>query len=824
MNARIISLFFAVAAASAFAASDAAIRSVEEGCADCTEAFQTRLDAGGEVFLPAGTYVVSKPLLVKGGTAVVGEPGRTRIRMEGDGNVFKGAGRFEDGRLVRESGFTFRDLVIEAREKEQGRQAIDLKSVENVLVERVETIGLGGPSIGTAYHEAWAAVTAGTTPVLNYNDKTPDPCATAGMVGDECLSSNIVIRSCHIDGGSRQAGMYGVHIRFATDCVVSDCVVMNAMHGIQFWGGDSFHECGGLLENDKRCKRVKVERCRAIQIAGGGVWGSMVEDFLVTNCTAQLCEDVGIDFEGSHRCEAVDCTAMNCGNGNYATFMFCLGDVAFRRCKSILDQNGTCHYFDSHYGAGKTGGPAERHVLFENCVFWGKKPTFIRLPCPMAEFKFVGNKCVNAQIDKRGASLGRFVCEGNTFEDGRGKSIAAEHTAILSVEEGCADCTAAFQKRLDGGGEIRLSAGTYAVSKPLNVKGGTTVVGEPGRTRIRMDGKGNVFNGAGRIKDGKLVRGSGFTFRDLVIEAGAGGRKNGQLAFALDSVENVLVERVETIGLGGLRIGSVYCVNFYDKTKDPCATAGLVGDECLSSNIVVRSCHFDGGSRYAGTRGVDISFATDCEIRDCVAMNVHDGFQFWGGDSFHERGGLPENDKRCKRVKVERCRATLIAGGGVWGSMVEDFLVRNCTTHLCGDVGIDFEGSHRCEAADCTAINCGNGNYATFMYCLGDVAFRRCKSILTQDGTCHYFDSHYGAGKTGGPAERHVLFEDCEFTAKKPTFIKLPCPMAEFKFAGNKCVNAQIDKRGANLGRFICEGNTFEDGQGNSMEAVFTEM
>ena len=48
--------------------------------------------------------------------------------------------------------------------------------------------------------------------------------------------------------------------------------------------------------------------------------------------------------------------------------------------------------------------------------------------------------------------------------------------------------------------------------------------------------------------------------------------------------------------------------------------------------------------------------------------------------------------------------------------------------------------------------------------------------------------------------------------------------MAEFKFAGNKCVNAQIDKRGANLGRFICEGNTFEDGQGNSMEAVFTEM
>ena len=422
---------------------------------------------------------------------------------------------------------------------------------------------------------------------------------------------------------------------------------------------------------------------------------------------------------------------------------------------------------------------------------------------------------------KRGAKKLRALCVvlaavSVTF------AAVAEDTIIRSVEEGCADCTEAFQKRLDAGGEIRLSAGTYAVSKPLLVKGGTTVVGEPGRTRIRMDGNGNVFKGAGRIVDGKLVRESGFTFRNLVVEVKE--RKNGRHAIALDSVENVLVECVETIGLGGLMVGTVYRVNDWDKTPEPARTAGMVDDGCLSSNIVVRSCHFDGGSRDAGMCGVVIRYATDCEVRDCLAVNLDQGFQFWGGDSFHERGGLLKNDKRCKRVKVVRCRAIQIKGGGVWGSMVEDFLVKNCTAQLCADVGIDFEGSHRCEAADCTAINCGNGNYATFMYCLGDVAFRRCKSILTQDGTCHYFDSHYGAGKTGGPAERHVLFEDCEFTAKKPTFIKLPCPMAEFKFVGNKCVNAQIDKRGANLGRFICEGNTFEDGQGNSMEAVFTEM
>lgn len=393
-------------------------------------------------------------------------------------------------------------------------------------------------------------------------------------------------------------------------------------------------------------------------------------------------------------------------------------------------------------------------------------------------------------------------------------AVASSDSAISPLEDGCADCTAAFQKRLDIGGEVFLHAGTYVVSKPLSVKGGTSIIGEPGRTRIRMDGDGNVFNGAGRIKDGSLVRESGFTFRNLVVEAKR--RKKGRHAFALNSVENVLVECVETIGLGGLAVGTIYKVNAWDKTPDPCATAGMVGDECLSSNIVVCSCHFDGGSRDAEMCGVRISFATDFEVRDCVAMNVKHGFQFWGGDSFHGRGGLLKNDKRCKRVKVERCRAIQIKGGGIWGSMVEDFLVTNCTAQLCADVGIDFEGSHRCEAIDCTVLDCNNGNYATFMYCLGDVAFRRCTSILDQAGVCHYFNSN----STLRSAEQHVLFEDCRFTSTKPTIVRVQSALAEFKFIGNKCTNVLLDTRATNMGRVICERNTFDGARVNLEEVI----
>ena len=394
-------------------------------------------------------------------------------------------------------------------------------------------------------------------------------------------------------------------------------------------------------------------------------------------------------------------------------------------------------------------------------------------------------------------------------------AVVAEDSTIRSVEDGCSDCTAAFQKLLNVGGEIRIPAGTYAVSKPLSAKGGTSIIGEPGRTRIRMDGDGNVFNGAGRIKDGRLERESGFTFRNLVIEVKE--RKNARRAISLNSVENVLVECVETIGLGGLAVGSVYPVNKWDKTPDPCATAGMVGDGCLSSNIVVRSCHFDGGSRDAGMCGTRIAFATDCEVRDCVAMNLDQGFQFWGGDSFHKRGGLLKNDKRCKRVKVERCRAIQIKGGGIWGSMVEGFFVTNCTAQLCADVGIDFEGSHRCEAVDCTVLNCNNGNYATFMYCLGDVVFRRCKSIQNQTAICHYFNSN----STLKPAEQHVLFEDCEFSSAKPSLIRVQSALAEFKFVRNKCTNVLLDTRAKNMGRVICEGNTFDGARGNLEEVMW---
>ena len=328
-----------------------------------------------------------------------------------------------------------------------------------------------------------------------------------------------------------------------------------------------------------------------------------------------------------------------------------------------------------------------------------------------------------------------------------------------------------------------------------------------------MNGGGSVFSAAGRIEDGKLVRASGFTFRNFVVEAKE--VKKGRAAMSLNSVENVLVENVETIGMGGLHIGTVYKVNTWDKTPDPCATAGMAGDECLSSNIVVRSCHFDGLQRESV--GVMISFATDCDIRDCLALNLDQGFQFWGGDSFHERGGLLKNDKRCKRVTVANCRAFNIVGGGIWGSMVQDFLVTNCMVQLCSDVGIDFEGSHRCEAVDCVARDCSNGNYATFMYCLGDVTFRRCKSSLTSTGICHYFNSN----STLKPAEQHVLFEHCVFTSKKPTLIRVQSALAEFKFVGNKCTNVLLDTRATNMGRVICEGNTFEGARGNLEEVMW---
>ncbi len=391
-------------------------------------------------------------------------------------------------------------------------------------------------------------------------------------------------------------------------------------------------------------------------------------------------------------------------------------------------------------------------------------------------------------------------------------------SAIRSIEEGCSDCTEAFQAWLDAGGKVTLAAGTYAVTNTLMLGDGAEIVGEPGRTRIRMNGDGHVFQAAGRLDDGKLVRASGLALCGFAVEAKE--LRKDRYAISLASVENVLVENVETVGMGGIRVRTVYKVNGFDKTVDPCATAGMVGDECLSSNIVVRACHFDGGRRDMA-KGVDVSYATDIAVRDCLAVNLRQGFQFWGGNSSPRSSGLLRNDKRCKRVTVANCRAYNITGGGIWGSMVEDWLVTNCTAQLCFDVGIDFEGCHRAEAVDCVVRDCANGNLATFMWCLGDVAFRRCFSEMTNDRqfTCHYFNSNY----TLTPGEQRVTIEDCVFTGARPTLIGVRSALAEFRFVRNRCVNAFLDTHATNMGRVICEDNVFEGAPDNLEEVKYPE-
>ena len=385
---------FAIASAVALRVLPA--EAASQGDRDVTQMLQSRLDAGERVFLPAGTYVVTNTIALRKGASVSGVRGRTRIVMKGDGEVFRSAGRLEGGRLVRASGFEFRNLVMVAGAASRNRHAIRLDSVENVLLEHVETIGMGGLYVGTVYKvNAW--------------DRTPDPPGTAGMVGDESLSSNIVVRSCRFDGGRPDYGGRGLYIGFATDCEVRDCTATNVFHGFQFWGGDSFHERGGLLENDKRCKRIVIADSSAVNVQGGGIWGSMVEDWSVTNCMVRLSSDVGIDFEGCHRAEAVDCFVSDCKNGNLATFMYCLGDVAFRRCRSVLTANHPfpCHYFNSN----STLRAARQRVMIEGCTFSSDRQSCVRVQSALAEFRFVDNVLENVHLDTKAANMGRVVVE-----------------------------------------------------------------------------------------------------------------------------------------------------------------------------------------------------------------------------------------------------------------------------------------------------------------------------------------------------------------------------------------------------------------------------
>lgn len=105
----------------------------------------------------------------------------------------------------------------------------------------------------------------------------------------------------------------GINLDVSSNGEVYGNAVVNALHGIQFWGGDaSASSTIGISD-------IAIYGNRVADVTGG-IWGSLGKNIAVSGNTVKDCEDVGIDFEGCQNSSMTGNTVSNCHNGGLSLF------------------------------------------------------------------------------------------------------------------------------------------------------------------------------------------------------------------------------------------------------------------------------------------------------------------------------------------------------------------------------------------------------------------------------------------------------------------------------------------------------------------------
>jgi len=119
-----------------------------DGTTDDTAAIQSAIDAGNEIFIPPGTYLVDGGLAPKTDLTIRGSgPGATVIKLKnsaGQAAIFKGTGALES--------ITIRDLTLNGNESNNSGNGdgISIDQVDGLLIDNVEIVDcrLNGIALG----------------------------------------------------------------------------------------------------------------------------------------------------------------------------------------------------------------------------------------------------------------------------------------------------------------------------------------------------------------------------------------------------------------------------------------------------------------------------------------------------------------------------------------------------------------------------------------------------------------------------------------------------------------------------------------------------
>jgi Pectate lyase superfamily protein len=272
---------------------------VGDGVTDDKAAIQAALNAVDTVQFPDGTYLLGSKVNLNSNNVLIGSGATILWNASSFANAIEGSAVTN----VAIEGLKFESSMAVTASETYGIKVTDCQQVK-VTNCQSSSVNL------------FLAASSGANYAAVVTDET--------NVGFNC-SADIVVSNCIVDGPGQvsQASQGGIYMQYVQRFAVTNCVVKNAGHGVQYYGGDSNPAVNGAVANERKCKLGSISNCVIENIEGGGVFGSMGDGIVVSSCSVKNCNDVGIDFEGSNNCAATGNYLSNCVNGGLTNFFFC---------------------------------------------------------------------------------------------------------------------------------------------------------------------------------------------------------------------------------------------------------------------------------------------------------------------------------------------------------------------------------------------------------------------------------------------------------------------------------------------------------------------
>jgi hypothetical protein len=254
-----------------------------------------------------------------------------------------------------------------------------------------------------------------------------------GVVSETDYNRNVRILNNDCVGTDPLIGDAAIYFIYCDGAIAKNNTVKNYAHGIAWWGGGAGPTDNGDLANERKTKNIKIINNTVSNIGGnntggGGIWGSMGKNVIVSGNNISNCEDVGIDFEGTFNGVAVGNTVTDCIKGCLATF-FWNQEITF--ANNIVQVTNSNYPVWRNYNVSQEGSKSN-NIQITNNQFLSTGTAVGLFDCQggsCSDLKVIGNKFKNVYISIDAANMGAVTIEDNEIL----VTIQANNRAGISV-------------------------------------------------------------------------------------------------------------------------------------------------------------------------------------------------------------------------------------------------------------------------------------------------------------------------------------------------------------------------------------------------------